>query len=252
MLPIALQLYSVRNAAEANLEATLREVKAMGYQGVELAGFCGKTPQEFAEFLKENGLVAVSAHVGFDDMRNDMAKVIADYKAIGCEYIAIPGIAPADRLETENGNKTIEDIRRLTKAANESGLTMCYHNHDFEFIKINGEYAFDLLYSEIPELKVEQDSCWVSVSGESPVEYLKKYSGRTPLLHLKDYVGSKAEGNLELRPNGYGVQDFKAMIETAENTGVQWLIVEQDDPSMDKTELECAKLSIDYLKEVIK
>lgn len=248
MLPIAIQLYSVRDDMEKDFEGTLRAIKSYGYEGVELAGFYGKTAEEVKNILSEIGLVPVSAHVGIELMRADMEQVIKDYKTVGCKYIAVPWLNPEDRLTSENAEKTVSDIRRFTKMAMDNGLIMCYHNHDFEFERINGEYAFDLLYSEIPELKVEQDSCWVAVSGESPSEYLKKYSGRTPLLHLKDFAGTRADNTFELRPNGYGVQNFGEIIKTAEENGVEWLIVEQDEPSMDKSRLECAKLSIEYLE----
>ena len=80
--------------------------------------------------------------------------------------------------------------------------------------------------------------------------FVIRYKNRTPLLHLKDYVGSKADGSFELRPNGYGVQNFKEIISTAEQTGVEWLIVEQDSPSMNLNPMECAKKSIEYLKGI--
>lgn len=250
-LPIAIQLYSVRDDLEGDFEGTVRKIKEFGYDGVELCGFYGKTPLEMKEFLDSLGLKAVCAHVGIAEMRQDMEKVVADYKAVGCEYVALPWLPEEDRLETEKGGETIADISRFCKIANDNGLPLCYHNHEFEFVKMdNGEYALDWLYSRIPDLKVEQDVCWVSASGENPVEYLEKYSNRTPLLHLKDYAGSRIDNNLELRPVGYGVQDIKGIVASAEKNNVQWLIVEQDFPSMDKTALECAKLSIDYLKNI--
>lgn len=252
MLPIGLQLYSVRDAAEKDLESVLKSVKDFGYDGVELAGLYGKTPQEIKKLLDDIGLIPISAHVGIYEMRTDMEKVIHDYKTIGCKYIVIPWLSSEDRMESENADRAVEEITRFAEMALKADIPLCYHNHDFEFVKINGEYAFDILYKKVPNLLVQQDSCWVKVGGESPVEYLKKYSGRTHLLHLKDFVGSKSENNLELRPVGYGVQDFKSIIATANDCGVKWLIVEQDSPSMDKTSLECAKLSIDYIKEVIK
>lgn len=247
-LPIALQLYSVRDIAEQEPEKILREIKSYGYDGVELSGFYGKTPAEMASLLADIGLIPVSAHVGIDLMRQDMEKVIDDYKAIGCEYIAVPWIAEADCPGKENWENTRRDITRFASLAHEKGMKLCYHNHDFEFEKVGDKYILDIIYEEIPSLLVEQDSCWVSVSGESPEEYLKKYKARTPLLHLKDYTGNKKDGSFQSRPNGYGVMNFKSVIAAAEDNGVEWLIVEQDEPAMDKTSMECAKLSIEYLK----
>ena len=133
--------------------------------------------------------------------------------------------------------------------------------------KLDGEYALDILYREVPAglLQTQLDTCWVNVGGENPADYVHKYQGRMPTLHLKDFVGSKSEhmydligidegdvkkedNAFELRPVGYGKQDFPAILEAAESCGVSWVIVEQDEPSMGKSPLECAKLSIDYLK----
>lgn len=246
--PIAIQLYSLRNTAEGDVVSVLKAIKSYGYDGVELAGLYGKTPQEMADLLKEIGLKPVSAHVSYSEMCNDISKVVTDYKTIGCEYIVVPWLNPEDRLNSENEAKTVTNLNLFSKICKSEGITLCYHNHDFEFTKIGEEYAFDMLYSAVPDLKVEQDSCWVAVSGESPVAYLEKYKDRTPVLHLKDYIGNRTEGDFEFRPVGYGLQDFKTIISAANENGVKWLVVEQDEPSMDKTELECAKLSIEYLK----
>ncbi len=249
-LPIGLQIYSVRDFASEDLFSTLKAIKEMGYDGIELAGLYDKTPSEYSAMLKEVGLVPISAHIWYENLFGDTQKLIDDYKAIGCKYLALAWLNPDERLGGVNGEATVELISDLAKKCIDSGIKLCYHNHDFEFEKIGNDYIFDLLYERIPNLFVEQDSCWVASAGVSPVEYLKKYENRTPLLHLKDYVGSKKDGNFELRPNGYGVQDFKSMITTAEQTGVEWLIVEQDSPSMNLDAMECAKKSIEYLKGI--
>lgn len=269
MLPIAIQLYSLRNEMENNVEATLKSVKEFGFDGVEFASLCGKTPEEMKNLLDSIGLVAVSAHIPLCDLRNDVQKVISDYKAVGCKHLVVPYLPDEDRPSGGGFKRVVEDLERLGEIIRNAGMTLSYHNHDFEFVKMdNGEYAFDYLYSNTSpdNLKVQQDTCWVKVAGENPIEYLKKYSGRSPLLHLKDFVGEKSDNmynligieenkterpqSFQFRPVGYGVQDFASIISTAETCGVEWLIVEQDEPSMDKTPLECAKMSINYLKNI--
>lgn len=268
MLPIAIQLYSLRDDAERDLAGTLKAVKEYGYDGVELAGFYGKTPEEFASIVKEIGLTPVSAHISLYDLRTDAKKVISDYKTVGCEHLVVPGLAAEDRPGNEGWESVKADLDKFGEMIREAGMTLSYHNHDFEFVKLeNGEYGFDDLYMNTkPEnLKMQQDSCWVAVAGESPVAYLEKYANRCPLLHLKDYVGQKSENmyaligideskkeasaTFEFRPVGYGVQDFKTIICAAEKCGVEWLIVEQDEPSMGKSRMECAEMSIKYLRE---
>lgn len=269
MLPVAIQLYSLRDDAERDIVSTLKAVKDYGYDGVEFAGFCGKTPEELGRIVKEIGLIPISAHISLYDLRADAEKVINDYKTIGCRHLVVPGLAAEDRPGNGGWEKVKEDLDRFGAMIREAGMTLSYHNHDFEFVRLeNGEYGFDDLYASTkPEnVKMQQDSCWVSVAGESPVAYLERYADRCPLLHLKDYVGRKSENmyaligideskkeaspTFEFRPVGYGVQDFGSIIEAAEKCGVEWLIVEQDEPSMDKTRMECAEMSIKYLRNM--
>ena len=84
----------------------------------------------------------------------------------------------------------IEGAKVLGEAAKKKGMTLLYHNHDFEFALIDGEYALDVLYREVPAslLETELDICWVNISGEDPAAYIRKYAGRAPVVHLKDFI----------------------------------------------------------------
>lgn len=267
-LPIALQLYSVRDDMEKDFEGTVKKVKELGYEGVEFAGLFGKSGAEVKKICDELDIAPVSAHVPYYDMLENPEAVLADYKEIGCKYVVVPYLTEECRPGTEGWASTVEGIRKIGAAAKEMGLQLLYHNHDFEFLKIDGEYALDILYNTIPEdlLKTEIDTCWVNVGGEEPAAYVEKYSGRAPVVHLKDFHGSKGDGPLykligieeeeadkaentfEFRPVGSGVQDFEKIIAAAEKAGAEWVVVEQDDPSMGKAPIECAEMSINYLK----
>ena len=267
MLPIAIQLYSVRDEAAADLRGTLEAIKAMGYDGVEFAGLHGYAPADIKAMCAEIGLTPVSAHVPYYDMVADPKGVLADYAAIGCEYVAIPYLTPECRPGTDGFVKVVENAEMLGKAAKELGMYLLYHNHDFEFEKIDGKYALEVLYDTVPAdlLGTELDTCWVRVGGEEPAAYVRKFSGRAPVVHLKDYAGGKSEHMYELigieseekaveenpfefRPVGSGVQDMPAILAAAEFAGAKWVVVEQDQPSMGLKPLECAKKSIEYLK----
>lgn len=264
--PIAVQLYSVRDDMAADFKGTLEKVKAMGYDGVEFAGLFGKTGTEIKEMCKEIGLVPISAHVPFVDMMADPT-ILETYKEIGCEYVVIPYLTEEYRPGQAKFAEVIEGAKMLGKKANELGMKLAYHNHDFEFEKIGGEYALDILYREVSAdlLETQLDTCWVNVGGENPADYVRKYAGRVNILHLKDFVGSKSEnmyaligidedekkdtqGKFEFRPVGSGVQDFPAILEAAAEAGTKWVVVEQDSPSMGLTPMECIKSGIDYLK----
>ncbi|HOB36796.1 MAG TPA: sugar phosphate isomerase/epimerase [Candidatus Avimonas sp.] len=271
-LPIALQLYSVRDDMKKDFKGTLTKVKEMGYQGVEFAGLFGHSPSQVKAMLDEIGLTPISAHVAIDEILADIPKVISDYRTVGCRFIAIPWLVEERRPGNPRYQQTIEDIKAIGEEANKQGLTLLYHNHDFEFKKLNGEYLLDILYRDVPEdlLKTQIDTCWANVGGEDPAEYLRKYKGRSPLVHLKDFVmpGKKPaklyeligveseqtedeqDKKFELRPLGYGVQDIPEILKAAAEAGAEWVIVEQDHPSMNKTPMECAKISIDFLKSL--
>lgn len=269
---VALQVYSVRDFAEKDLEGSLQKIREMGYDGVELAGLYGRSYAEVKAAVEKAGLTLISAHVPLADMLADPQGVLSGYAEMGCKYVAVPYLPEELRPGTEQFGKTVEDIRMLAGIAKEKGMSMLYHNHDFEFVKLDGEYALDMLYRVIPAdlLQTEIDTCWVNVAGEDPAAYVRKYAGRAPVVHLKDFymsnrdaesdgpfyeligVDKKAGGEnvFEFRPVGYGLQDFPSILEAAEEAGAGWVVVEQDRPSMEKTSMECAQMSREYLKKI--
>ncbi len=261
-LPIALQLYSVREELESDFYGTLKAVKEMGYDGVEFAGLGHKDPLEVKKILEEIGLKCMSSHAPTDEMEKPGA--FARYKALGCDYVVIPWMSYGSQNQRLKEN--LELIYRLSEEANKEGLTMLYHNHDFEFKKVDGKCVLDIIYDTVPEnlLKTQLDTCWVNFASFSPVEYLNKYAGRSPLVHIKDYW--EAEGNTGVpydligksredrenegfifKPVGHGIQDVPAILEASKAAGAQWIVVEQDE-SPERPALECAKMSIEYLR----
>ena len=199
-------------------------------------------------------------------MLKDPIGVLAAYAEIGCKYVAVPYLSPEHRPDNANFPYVVEFIGILGKAAKTFGMQLLYHNHDFEFLKIDGKYALDILYDEVPAdlLQTELDVCWVNVGGEVPADYIRKYSGRAPVVHLKDFYGEKSAdmyeligidkkvptrpGNFEFRPVGSGVNDFPAILAAAEDAGAEWVVVEQDKATMGLTPMESITKSREYLK----
>ena len=267
--PIALQLYSVRDDMERDFEGTLKQVKNLGYDGVEFAGLFGLDAQTVRGYCEKYDLVPISAHVPFTDMINDPT-LLETYAAIGCKFVVIPYLTEEYRPGNPRFQEVIDGARVLGEKAKELGMILAYHNHDFEFTKIDGEYAIDILYRDVPAalLQAEFDTCWVKVGGEDPAAYVRKYNGRVEILHLKDFVGAKTEnmyaligidedekkdtqGKFEFRPVGSGVQNFPEILKAAEECGTKWIVVEQDSPSMGLSPIECAASSIRYLKSIL-
>ena len=267
--PIAIQLYSVRDDMAADFKGTLKKIKELGYDGVEFAGLHGKTAAEVKKMCDEIGLVPISAHVSYGELlKGD--ETFKAYAEIGCKYIVIPWIGAEYLAGGENNAEFIENVKKFGELANANGMKLCYHNHDFEFQKVDGEYKLDRLYSDVSAdlLLTQLDTCWVNVGGENPSDYIRKYNGRIEIIHLKDFVGGKSENmygligadgkekaedtskKFELRPVGYGVQNFPAILDACKEVGATWVVVEQDEPSMGKTRLECVEASINYLKSL--
>ena len=106
-LPVAIQVYSVREDAAKDLRATLEKIKEIGYDGVEFAGLYGNKPEDIAKMCKEIGLVPISAHVPYVEMVADPEGVLSQYKTIGCKYVAIPSTRPSLRPSTDPTPRTL-------------------------------------------------------------------------------------------------------------------------------------------------
>lgn len=268
-MKLGLQLYSVRDEMEKDFFGTLQKVKAMGYEGGELAGYFSYTPEEVKDMFAKAGLEPISAHVSYNELISGIEKTVKNYKLIGCKYIAIPHLPEELRYGKEAYTEVVENIKKIGKVCNENGIVLMYHNHDFEFEKTtDGEYVLDALYNEVSSdlLKTEIDTCWVNVAGVNPCEYVEKYTGRAPVVHLKDFFGERnanmyeligvdskkveKKNNFEFRPLGYGKQDIQAIVDSAKKAGAKWLIAEQDSPSMGLTSLESVQKSADYMKTI--
>ena len=270
-IPVALQLYSVRDNMAQDFYGTLKAVKEMDYDGVEFAGLFDHSPEQVKAWCEELGLNPISAHVPLVDMLADIDKVVADYKAIGCEYIVVPYVTEERHPDGAQFGQMIQDITAIGEKVKAADMVLLYHNHDFEFkLTPDGKIGLDALYEAVPAelLQTELDLCWVKYAGQCPVEYVKKYAGRAPVVHFKDYYAAgeqtedpyaliglnegeeKANKTFEFRPLGYGVQDIHALLKAAKEADSKWIVVEQDQPSMEKSAMECVKMSIDYLNSL--
>lgn len=229
-IAIGLQLYTLRDDMAQDFEGTLRKVAALGYKGVEFAGYYGRSAENVRALLDELGLAAIGSHVSLERLKEDLQAEIEYLKKIGGRYIICPFLTEEERGGEDVWLQLFELFETFGQEAHKHGLVFCYHNHAFEFeSRIDGQFVFDALYaSTSPEaVQVELDVCWLQFAGHDPIEYIKRYAGRLPLLHLKDFSKS-AEGNLVTLELGRGDVDLPAVIKASESAGVQWLVVEQD------------------------
>ncbi|MCI8852467.1 MAG: sugar phosphate isomerase/epimerase [Lachnospiraceae bacterium] len=251
-LPVAAQVYSVRKEAEKDFEGTMERLARMGYEGVELVSLYGREPKELRACLDSLGLKAVSAHVPLGEFDRDLEGTVQAYEELGCSYLAIPWMDAGRRGDPGRFQETLDYFPVMRARCQKAGIQVCYHNHSYEFERTDtGEYWLDLLYRSVaPEdLAAQLDLCWVKVSGVDPVEYLKKYRGRCPIIHLKDFIRNK--DHLDQMPLGEGEMDWKAIFSQLEDSQVQWLVVEQDEHPYGDS-MENMKKSIDYIRKITK
>ena len=247
---VALQLYTVRDFANQDVPGTLGQVKAMGYDAVELAGTYGLETAEFKKLLDDAGLEAVSAHVPITAFEEDAAGTAVKYKALGCKLVSIPSLSMKELPGGEGFDKTKSTMTSAAAECKKHGLILGYHNHDYEFKTLPcGSFVLDALFESTTAdvLQAQIDTGWVMAAGQNPPSYVKKYTGRCPSVHLKDIV--KVGDKFEDRPVGKGSQDIPTVIKAAIEAGAFIMVVELDN-AVGMTSLEAAKQSREYLKSI--
>ena len=271
-LPVGIQVYGLRDLLEntpERFEEVMQEVKEIGYDGVELAGLYGLKPAYIKEVLDKVGLTAFSAHVPFADMVEDIDQVIKDYSEIGVHFLVMPYLPEEYRPANPEGFLGfLKELDAIGAKINAAGMELLYHNHDFEFVKLpDGAYGYDRMFEMIPaeNLKSELDTCWCNVAIGKAADYVKKYSDRLPVLHLKDYIkegevknmykligveteeAAEESGYFGFRPVGFGQMIWEPVLENALNGFTKWVVVEQDE-HYELCPLEAARRSREYLK----
>ncbi|QHW30786.1 sugar phosphate isomerase/epimerase [Paenibacillus rhizovicinus] len=250
-MKIGLQMYTLRDETAKDMKGTLRKVAAMGYEGVEFAGYGDVPAEEMRDLLKELNLEAFGSHVSLVNLQEKMDEEIAYLTTIGASYVVCPWI-PADKVAEGESfwRSLIEQFVGFGERLKQAGLEFAYHNHDFEFkTEIDGEFVFDAMYTKVPAdlLKVEMDMGWVQYSKQDPLAYIAKYAGRLPLIHLKDFRQGDGTGQIDTVELGRGDLPLNDIIAAAKKANVEWLIVEQD--TCANPPLESVQTSMEWLKE---
>jgi len=226
-LPVAVQMYTLREFAAKDLLATLEQVAHLGYTGVELAGTFDTPVAQIATTLNNLGLACVSAHVPLFDLKHNLLREIDTYLELNTQYLICPWLAPEERGGAADYKLLADDLNRVGEQCKANGLQLCYHHHDFEFERFNGKYALDILLenSDPTNVQLEADTYWIKAGGEEPAGYLKRWSGRIPLIHVKDMSASDPPTFAEV---GTGILNWPYIFEVARDADTQWVIVEQD------------------------
>ena len=187
---VGIQLYTVRDQMKADFEGTLAHIAEIGYKEVEFAGYFDHAAADVKAILNRHGLAAPSTHVAFEN--DEKWKAALDTaKTIGHEYIVMPWI-PQERRKTLDDWKNFAQVfNHAAQMAHDAGIQFAYHNHDFEFPKMDGQVPYDvLLQNTDPKLvQLEIDLYWITKAGQDPLAYFSRWPGRVPLVHVKDSAG---------------------------------------------------------------
>jgi sugar phosphate isomerase/epimerase len=228
---VALQLYTLRDSLKTPREiaATLKRVRDIGYQAVQVSGLGPIEPGELRAILDGEGLTLCATHESAEEILDAPERVVDKLEVLGCDLSAYPYPRGVDFASEESVRELIQKLDHAGEVLAQTGKTLLYHNHQHEFRTLGGRLILERIYSETDprHLQGELDTYWVQYGGGDPVAWCKRLSGRLPVLHLKDYrVGT--DNQPTFAEIGSGNLNFRAIIAAAEGAGCRWFAVEQD------------------------
>ncbi|UXB25169.1 sugar phosphate isomerase/epimerase [Stenotrophomonas maltophilia] len=245
--PIAVQMYTLRNAG--SLDQQLKIVHDAGVRAVETVGTQNVSAPELKRLLDGYSIRAVSSHVQLAELRDNLDGVVAFNRSIGNTTLVVPYLDQKDRPRDAAGWTALgQELGRIARQVRVKGMQLAYHNHDFELADFDGQTGLELLFAAAgPDLKTELDLAWVARAGLDPAVMLGKFRGHVFAVHAKDNAPKgQAEDEGGFAAVGQGVLDWNAILPAAATAGVQWYIVEHDQP---RDPAKVIQAGADYLRE---
>lgn len=242
---IGVQLYSLRDETEKNLENVLNKISAMGYEQVELHTLYNLKAGELKLLLDKHHLSAPSTHRSYQQIKDDPMGTASDARALGLKYVIIPWLDIKQYNSKEKWLEFSADLNRIGKILKDHDVQLAYHNHDFEFKALDdGAIPYDVLLENTdPKLVALQlDLFWIVQAGKDPISYIEKNSGRIISVHVKDM---DKEG--KMTEVGSGEIDFANIFKVGKQHGLKYFIVEHDHP---ENAFASVEKSINYLKQL--
>lgn len=247
---IAVQLYTLRNFTKTpgDIEKTLKKVKDMGYNAVQVSGMGPVDPVFLKDLVNSLELKICATHVSFERLKTDIKAVINEHKLWDCQYVGVGSMPPEYHKDKEGYMRFAREASAIADELAANGLRLIYHNHNFEFQKYDGITGLDILLKETsPTLGFEIDTFWVQAGGGNPVQWLKKTAGRIDVVHFKDM--EIVDGKQVMAAIGEGNLDWPSIVEVCREINVKWYAVEQDECPRDP--FDCLASSLNYLYKFV-
>ncbi len=242
-IPVAVQMWSVREDAKQDLAGTLKALAEMGYEGVEFAGYYDHSAEDIKALLDQFGLKAAGAHVGEDVFAPEkLDETVAFHKTLGAKFLIVPWKDPSD--DPEEWKAFARRLSAAAEALAPHGLYTGYHTHGHDSKPISdGNTPWDLVAQNSSEAVVLQlDLGNYAHGGGEPVAALRKYLKRARTVHLKEYSATNDKAML-----GEGDLDWREVLALCDRSGVtEWLVVEQETYAVPP--LETVKIAVEYLR----
>ncbi|CAG4992801.1 Inosose dehydratase [Dyadobacter sp. CECT 9275] len=238
--PIGMQAYTFRGSWPNGIEATLDTIKSLGVTEMEGGPIQGMTTEELRKQLDKRGIKMVSIGADYAALVKSADETIKNAKILGAKYVMVPWIPhQKGNFTLENAKQAAADFNKAGKILKENGITLCYHNHGFEFVPYEDGTLFDYIVKNTnPEyVSFEMDMLWTFFPGQDPAKLLDKYGSRWKLMHLKDLKkgvkgdlsgGTPKTNDVAL---GTGQIDVKAVLKAAKKAGVKHYFIEDESPS---------------------
>jgi len=247
---VAAQLFTLRDYLKTSedIARSLKKVRAIGYQSVQVSGMGPIDEVELLRILVNEGLNCCATHEPGKVILDETEKVIERLQKLGCRYTAYPFPGGIDFQKPGHIEALVKKLDAAGAAMAKAGRVLAYHNHANEFAHYQGQTVLEYIYSATNPLHLqgEIDTYWVQAGGGDPVDWCRKLKGRLPLIHLKDY-GCTSDGKSFFAEIGRGNLNWPEIIAAAEASGCQWFIVEQDVCPGDP--FESLAISFRYIQE---
>ena len=241
---IGAQLYTLRDftKTQEDFEKSMKKVSDIGYKMVQISAVGPIAPEKMREICDKYGLEVGCTHKGYEDYVNKTDEMIDFHKKLGCDIAGL-GAMPDEFRSIDRIPEFVEKMNVVAERMAKAGITFAYHNHHFEFEKMeNGQLIMDYMI-ENGKFDFILDVYWLAFAGVNPVKYIKKMGEKAVVIHFKDLA--VVDKNIVMAEIGEGNLDWDDIIEASEEAGSRYAMVEQDICRRDP--FQSLKMSYDYL-----